>query len=150
MEHKQTSPTNKTQRHRIELMIIALIVTVLANIGIFYWNKTYYAETTAQIEEQKQISVLHTIYFSSEDAIEEKKQVPEGATALDLLKQTTNLVVQGEGELAFVTQIGSRKADDSKKEFWAFYVNGKQAETGAGSYQLQQGDHIEWKIETYE
>jgi hypothetical protein len=150
MEHKQSPAVNKTHRHRIELMVIALVVTVLANIGIYYWNKTYYTKITAQTEAQKEISVLHTIYFSAENATEEKIQVPEGATALDLLKQTNNLVVKGEGELAFVTQIGSRKADDSKKEFWAFYVNGKQAEISPGSYQLQQGDHIEWKIETYE
>ena len=59
------------------------------------------------------------------------------------------VMMKGEKEMAFVTSINDRLADDSKHEFWAFYVNGKQAEVGAGSYIVKQGDTIEWKIETY-
>jgi hypothetical protein len=33
------------------------------------------------------------------------------------------------------------------KNFWAFYVNGKQAKVGAGDYVLQAGDKVEWKLE---
>ncbi len=47
-----------------------------------------------------------------------------------------------------MTMIEGRAAN-SEKEFWSFYVNGKQAETGAGSYILKNNDTIEWKIEAY-
>lgn len=77
------------------------------------------------------------------------KEVVEGKTALDLLQKTTKIQTKGEGKNAFITEINGRHADDSKREFWAFYVNGKQAEVGAGSYVIKNNDEIEWKIETY-
>jgi|SRR3989339_1067941 len=75
--------------------------------------------------------------------------VVDGSTALDLLSLLTDVKTQGKGANAFVIEINNRKTDSSKKEFWAFYVNGKQAEVGAGSYILKEGDKILWKIETY-
>lgn len=141
------APSNKTQRHRIELMIIALVVTVLANVGIYYWNKAYYAETTATITPAAEISVLQTIYFSETNADEEKITVPEGTSALELLQQTNNLVVKGEGPLAIVSQIGSRKADESANEVWTLYLNKTPVDRSPGSITLSKGDHIEWKLE---
>jgi hypothetical protein len=76
-------------------------------------------------------------------------ETQQGKTALDLLQKSHKTVTSGEGSNAFVTKIDDRKADTTKKEFWAFYVNGKQAQVGAGSYILQSNDKIEWKIETY-
>lgn len=74
----------------------------------------------------------------------------EGKTALELLRvKDPAAVTQGEGANAFVTKINGYEASASKKEFWAFYVNGKQAAVGAGSYITKSGDKIEWKIETY-
>ena len=40
-------------------------------------------------------------------------------------------------------------AEESKKEYWAFYINGKMANVGAADYQTKEGDKIEWKIEKY-
>lgn len=144
---KNSTPSSKSQRHRIELMIIALVVTVLANIGIYYWNKAYYAETTATITPAAEISVLQTIYFSETNAAEEKIAVSEGTTALELLQQTNNLVVKGEGPLAIVSQIGSRKADESANEVWTLYLNKTPVDRSPGSITLSNGDHIEWKLE---
>jgi hypothetical protein len=55
----------------------------------------------------------------------------------------------GEGESTFITGLGGRSADDQKREFWEFLVNGEQAEVGAGSYAIQNNDKIEWKISNY-
>jgi hypothetical protein len=73
----------------------------------------------------------------------------EGQTALALLQAKSAAVTKGEGTNAFVTSINGRIADDAKKEFWAFYVNGVQAQVGAGSYVTKTGDQIRWHIETY-
>lgn len=73
----------------------------------------------------------------------------ENETALELLQKTTTVKTKGSGTNAYVTQIGDREASDSKKEFWAFYVNGKLADVGAGTYKLRNDDTIMWKIETY-
>lgn len=76
-------------------------------------------------------------------------QIQKGKSALDLLNKTTTIQTKGAGQQAFVVEINNVKAEDSKKQFWAFYVNGKQAGVGAGSYILKPNDKIEWKIETY-
>lgn len=77
-------------------------------------------------------------------------QIEKNKTALDLLKQTTSSAVTvGENENAYVVGINGIKAEEEKKEFWSFYVNGKLAPVGAGSYILQEGDKIEWKKENY-
>ena len=81
--------------------------------------------------------------------IKESHKIEKGLTALNLLAQTQSIESKGGGKDAFIVTINGRKADEKKKEFWAFYVNGKQAEVGAGSYQLQDGDTVLWKIETY-
>ncbi|WP_425956895.1 DUF4430 domain-containing protein [Xylanimonas sp. McL0601] len=84
------------------------------------------------------------------DGTEASYQGVAGKTALELLLQLDpTATADGEGANAFVTSIGGRKADQSKNEFWAFYVNGKQAQVGAGSYTMTDGDEITWKLETF-
>ncbi|QAY71295.1 DUF4430 domain-containing protein [Xylanimonas protaetiae] len=73
-----------------------------------------------------------------------------GLTALELLlRLDPTATATGEGANAFVTAIGGRAADPTKNEFWAFYVNGEQAQVGAGTYEMQDGDKITWKLETF-
>jgi hypothetical protein len=74
----------------------------------------------------------------------------DGKTALDLLLENDpDAEVEGEGEQAMVTGINGRTADDSKNEFWALYVDGQQAQVGAGSLETSDGQTITWKLETY-
>jgi hypothetical protein len=80
---------------------------------------------------------------------QKREQIKVGSTALELLSTTHKIVTKGEKQNAFVTTIDGYIADPNKKEFWAFYVNGKQAEVGAGTYIVKNNDTIEWKIETY-
>lgn len=75
-------------------------------------------------------------------------EVSNNWTALDQLGNTVSVKTSGKGADAFITEINGYSTE-GKKEFWAFYVNGKQATVGAGSYQLKNGDKIEWKIEKY-
>lgn len=84
------------------------------------------------------------------DSTEVSYEGVAGKSALDLLLQLDpSAEASGTGANAFVTTIGGRQADDAKKEFWSFYVNGQQAQVGAGSYQMKDGDKITWKLETY-
>jgi len=71
---------------------------------------------------------------------------PDNWTALDQLENTISNKINGKGTNAFITEINGYSTE-GKKEFWAFYVNGKQSTVGAGGYQLKNGDKIEWKIE---
>lgn len=70
----------------------------------------------------------------------------EGKNALDLLKASHKVDVKtysGLGE--FVDGIDGVKSDT--QHFWSFYVNGKQATVGAGSYTTKTSELIEWKFE---
>lgn len=72
-----------------------------------------------------------------------------GKTALALLQASADVKISGEGEMAFVTSINGRRADEGAREYWSFWVNGEMAQVGAGSYMTKDGDLIEWKIATY-
>lgn len=68
-------------------------------------------------------------------------------TALDLLKNGYKVETKdfaGMGE--FVTAIDSVESEDGKN-FWAFYVDGKMAAEGAGTYKTKDGEKIEWRLE---
>lgn len=74
----------------------------------------------------------------------------DGRTALELLLESDpSAEVSGEGEMAYVTSIAGRAADDAKKEFWALYVDGEMSTVGAGSLVTTTGQEITWKLETY-
>ncbi|HEX3568212.1 MAG TPA: DUF4430 domain-containing protein [Candidatus Saccharimonadales bacterium] len=69
-----------------------------------------------------------------------------GKTALQVLQaahQVQTKIYSGFGPL--VTAIDGQIAD--AKHFWAFYVNGKLAQVGAGSYQTKSTDTVTWKLE---
>lgn len=78
-----------------------------------------------------------------------ESNVTEGTTALEHLKKQAKVITKGEGANAFVVSINGIMALESKNEFWSFYVNGKMAEVGAGSYKLKKDDKIKWKLETF-
>lgn len=103
---------------------------------------------------EKKETAISTISVKQTITIDSKKnqssvRIKIGSTALQLLTSTHKVTSKDQKENAFVTTIDGRIADPLKKEFWAFYVNGKQAAVGAGTYVVKNNDTIEWKIETY-
>lgn len=68
----------------------------------------------------------------------------EGKNALELLQSGHQVDVTTEG---FVNAIDATKPGD--RQFWAFYVNCKQAEVGAKDYQTKTSDVIYWKLESF-
>ena len=101
-----------------------------------------------QVVEVSLISITQRVIIDGKDT-QSVIKIKKGATALQLLSTNHLVVTKGEKENAFVTKIDQKEALANNKEFWAFYVNGKQAAVGAGSYVAQNNDTIEWKIETY-
>jgi len=107
-----------------------------------------------KIELKKEMEIQNTITVKQIITDGERKkefaiQIAPKSTALQLLYITCNIVTKGQKENAFITAINGRMADENKREFWAFYVNGVQAQVGAGTYVVKNNDTIEWKIETY-
>lgn len=126
-----------------------VILFVLGTIVLFtlaFWYKPFSRPTTT---EKKRVQAKHITVTQTIQEAAETVTVEAGQTALDLIQKTAEVKVKGEGKNAFVTAINNVEAQEAKKQFWAFYVNGKPAEVGAGSYVLKNGDIIEWKLETY-
>lgn len=73
-------------------------------------------------------------------------QGKNGKDALTLLKEQAKVEQDTSG---LVVSINGRKSDSSKREYWAFYVNGKLAEVGPADYKTKDEDTIEWKMEKY-
>ena len=70
----------------------------------------------------------------------------DGKDALVLLKEKTTIE---QNKSCLVVSINNRKADEKKREYWSFYLNGKLANVGPKEYITKSTDLIEWKIETY-
>lgn len=126
--------------------IFTFILVVLIIIsGYFFYQRKLSLTKKSFVQQQKLTVYLKLV--GQTDFI--KQEVVVNKTALDLTKEKAKVVTKGEGANAYVVKINNKLAEDSKKEFFAFYINGKMAEVGAGSYKLKQGDKIEWKIEKY-
>lgn len=132
--------------------VFILLLVVVALFGFFSVRfLQLYGDTFIKLAPIKKVRVSMKIYLWKDvkTLVNDDVSVPANWTALDLLKSYNTVAMKGEGINAYVTTIDTHKADDSRNEFWAFYVNGKQASVGAGSYILRAGDKIEWKIEKY-
>ncbi len=130
-------------KNKIIIFIAGIII--IFGLAIVYKPKSQpVSQPTTTEAVNESLSVTQTINGEKKTVSEEK-----GTTALQLLQNTETVEMKGEGENAFVTEIDGVVAQDTKKQYWAFYINGKPSEVGAGSYILKEGDEIEWKLATY-
>jgi|SRR3989344_3844189 len=119
------------------LKILFIISTIIFLAGSCTGTPRDGTSTKVYDKVKSQLSATQEAKYEGED----------GRSALEILKEKYTVETKeftGIGE--FVTSINGLKAEDNKN-FWAFYVNGKQANEGAGSYKTKNGDIIEWKLE---
>ncbi|HZP55849.1 MAG TPA: DUF4430 domain-containing protein [Candidatus Saccharimonadales bacterium] len=74
-----------------------------------------------------------------------KYQGKQGQNALSLLKKYTTVAVKHYSFGDQVTSINGTQGNGPK--YWSFYVNGKLADVGAGTYVTKSSDVIEWKLQ---
>lgn len=77
----------------------------------------------------------------------ENVKMEEGATALGVLEKAARdnnfeLKIKESSLGPFIEKIKNLSGDEN--HFWAFLVNGKMSEVGAGAYLIQNGDKIEF------
>lgn len=132
--------------------LVLLAVALFAILGFVYWQnsspQSASTPTPTQVAVERR-AVVEITANTKESKKFEIESFTEGTTALGITEAVVTVKKKGEGEQAFVTSIDGLEAKEGKREFWAFYVNGKQAEVGAGTYKVQNGDVISWKIENY-
>lgn len=69
----------------------------------------------------------------------------EGKTVLELLKTHAQVETKSSSLGDYVTSINGNDGGGTK--YWLFYVNGKEAAEGAGTYKTHNGEQIEWKLQ---
>ena len=125
--------------------IIAAFLIVLMGTAYIQFKDV---QPKKEILSPAQVTITQIISVNGkQNKILTKQKV--GTSALQLLSTSHKIEKKGEKENTFITSIDGEKASVEQREFWAFYVNEKQAEVGAGSYILKNNDTIEWKIEKY-
>ena len=127
-----------------KILLFVLFFLLIVSGYFYYQNKL--SSTKKSVIQQKKLTVYSKLVGQESFT---KQEIDVNETALDLTKEKAKVLTKGDGANAYVTEIDGRVAQDSKKEYWAFYVNGKLAQVGAGSYLLKEGDKIEWRIEKY-
>lgn len=128
---------------------ILKVVFVLSIVAIT--SSSFIYQPSRQPTTSRQASIVTQIITlpSGNKKLSRSYKDVQNITALDLLKQTSDILVEGQNKEAFVTTIDGLQAKSEQREYWAFYVNGKLASVGAGSYKLQPNDSLEWKLEKY-
>lgn len=141
-----------------EIVKTLLIVSIAVFIFAIFWgfrirnNADNFQQRKVVDEETKTINIQQTIEYPADTKEEDDVRsikIQKGSTALNLLGETVDYKSEGENENAYIISINGIAADQEKNQFWAFYINGAQAEVGAGSYILKEGDEVLWKVETY-
>lgn len=113
-------------------LILAVPLIVLA-AGIIGATTSYHASPKAAV----------TIQHSQTTDV--KYKGVNGQTALALLQKYANVQLKHYSFGDMVTSINGTAGTGPK--YWSFYVNGKLAEVGAGSYITHDSDSIEWKLQ---
>ncbi len=126
--------------------LTAIAIGVLVSLGVLTGQNNT-SEVPAQTEEVQAEAVQQQAEISANGRAVGYAGV-SGETALKTLRNLVEVEVETSEFGEFVTSINGLAAN-SDSEYWAFYVNGEPATTGAGSYQSEEGDEIQWRLEAF-
>jgi len=126
---------------------IAILMSLLVIFCVVFFIQNKNTALPAKKTEEISLRVTQIVLIKSKKSVS-TSSFKKGETALELLSSSHTVTAKGQKGNAFVTAIDGEIAN-SEKEFWSFYVNGTQAQVGAGSYILKNNDTIEWKIEAF-
>jgi hypothetical protein len=113
---------------------IVLIVLSLAGFGIF--RKSGVTQNTVLSSPAPQTPTGKSVSYNCE----------HGKTAFELLESSHQTETKDTSFGKMVMGIDNVKSEENK-DFWAFYVDDKQATIGAQLYNCMDQEKIEWKLE---
>jgi hypothetical protein len=134
---------NKTKQN---IAILSIVLLSLGGLIIYNNNQaTQPAESSLKTVDQSVQPTNSEISFSEDRKIVSYEGVT-GMTALEILKNLTNVTTEDSSFGEFVTSINGLEAINNK-EYWSFFVNGEYANEGAGTYKTTDGENLEWRLE---
>ncbi len=133
--------TDEPNNKRFANIFLSLCILII--VGYFTYG---FFTTKHAIQENKDVTteVKLTPTIALVEYVQYKGKT--GKNALQLLQKHASVEQATSG---LVVAINGRKADNAKREYWGFYVNGKLGQVGPQEYQTKEEDTIEWKIEKY-
>lgn len=131
---------DKHSSNKLLAVIVALVVVIIGATALVVATNpprttAKVAETTATHTPAAPAPTTHLSYKGE-----------DGKTALALLKTHAKVVTKESSFGEYVDSINDT-AGGTNGKYWTFYVNGAQAQVGAGAYVTKNGDSIEWKFE---
>lgn len=121
-------------------ILITFAVLVILAVPIAIWQTTSNTKPnipqTAKVTPVKQAEPSTQISYQGED----------GKTALELLKTHADVKTTKDPSLGeYVTSVNGN--DGGGKKYWLYFVDGKEAAEGAGTYVTKSSETIEWKLQ---
>ena len=131
--------------NKFALPIVVVVALGLIGLGVVVTDDK--APTTAETSQTDQ-SIEDPGVVISLDGKTVLYNGVAGEDALTTLRASASVETEESEFGEFVSAIEGVAADSSS-EYWAFYVNGELASVGADSYIAQEGDTVEWKLESF-
>lgn len=116
----------------IKRLVLVAVVIVAAAGGS--WAYSDYSHNQVQTVDNAQHQVTQISYHGQ-----------NGVDALTLLKKHATVKTKHYSFGDEVTSINGSAGNGPK--YWIFYVNGKEASVGAGSYKTKDSDILKWKLQ---
>ena len=88
---------------------------------------------------------VHTVVNSQQQITEISYKGQNGTNALALLKKHAQVQTKHYSFGDLVTTINGSAGNGPK--YWTFYINGKEAQVGAGAYTTKSSDTLDWKLQ---
>jgi len=112
---------------------VIAVVVIVAGIGGGIWY------------HQANTNHLQTVTNAQHQITEVSYHGENGANALTLLKKYAQVQTKHYSFGDMVTSVNGVAGNGPK--YWTFYINGKMANVGAGSYTTKSSDTISWKLQ---
>lgn len=116
-------------------VIVGIVVILAIAAGLGSW--AYIANTPSH--------KLSVVVNSQNQLSEVSYKGQAGVNALSLLERHAKVGIKHYSFGDFVTSINGVVGSGPK--YWTFYLNGKEAAMGAGSYITKNSDNITWKLQ---
>ncbi len=118
---------------KINTVIIgAILAVMIGSVSYVAANHPFATPTTRTV---RAVQPTTSLTYSGQD----------GKTALELLKHRASVQTKKSSLGEYVVSING--SSGAGKKYWIFYVNGKEAQVGAGAYTTHDSDTIQWRLQ---
>lgn len=125
-----------------------LTVTTLTFTGCGNQSTTEQKDTTTTQQTEANNPETTDVEISIKDTVNDKEILTEDAKIdenglKDYLEKNHKAVFED----GMMTELDGISQDESKNQYWMYYVNDQMAEVGIGDYVPKDGDKIEFRFE---